>query len=63
MNPEPFFPDGGRVGVESLEDSAIMPGRRLMGIFAVVQEYPCPVFIPDAYVDVGRPQNQIPWCG
>ena len=25
-----------------------------MGIFAVVQEDPCPVFIPNTYVDVGR---------
>ena len=25
-----------------------------MGIFAVVREYPCPVFIADAYVNMGR---------
>ena len=31
-----------------------MPGWRLMGIFAVVQKDPCPVFVPDAYVDVER---------
>ena len=30
-----------------------MPGRRFVGIFAVVQEVPCPVFISDAYVDAG----------
>ena len=37
-----------------------MPGRRLMGIFAVVQKDPCPVFVPDAYVDVGRLKIKFP---
>ena len=60
MNPEPLFPDGGRVGVESLEDRAVMPGRRFMGIFAVVQEDPCPVFIPNTYVDMGWLEIKFP---
>ena len=46
------------MGVESLKDRAIMPGRRLMGILAAVQEDPSPVFIPD--VDVGRLQIKLP---
>ena len=54
MNPEPLFPDGGRVGVEGLKDRSIMPGRRLMGRFAIVQEDPCPVSLTDACVDVRR---------
>ena len=60
MNPEPFFPDGGRMGVEGLEDRAIMPRRRLMGIFAVVQEDPCSVFVPDAHVDMRRLKIKLP---
>ena len=31
-----------------------------MGIFAVVQEDPGPVFVPDAYVDVGRLKIKLP---
>ena len=37
-----------------------MPGRRLVGIFAVVQKDPCPVFIPDAYVDMGWLEIKFP---
>ena len=31
-----------------------------MRIFAVVQEDPCPVFVPDAHVDVGRLKIKFP---
>ena len=37
-----------------------MPGWRIMGIFAVVQEDPCPVFVPDTHVDVGRLEVKLP---
>ena len=34
-----------------------------MGIFAAFQEYPCPVFVADAHVDVGRFEFQLPGAG
>ena len=37
-----------------------MPGRRLMGRFAIVQEDPCPVSLTDACVDVRRFKIKLP---
>lgn len=54
MNSEPLCPDLGCVGLESLEYRAVMTRRGFVGILAVVQEDPCPVFISDAHMYVGR---------
>ena len=31
-----------------------------MRVFAIIQEDPCPVFVADAHVDVGRFELQLP---
>lgn len=48
------------MGVESFEDRAVVPGRRLMEIFAVVQQDPRPVLVPDTNVNVGRLKVKLP---
>ena len=60
MNAEPFFPDRGCVGVESLEDRAIVPGGGSWEYSPLSRRIRAQSSFPDAYVNMGRLKIKFP---